>query len=162
MNVCIVYEDKKGNCRIVKPHPKFKQEWEDEGEALGRLWASSIPEISTFIVCSLSYIPQDKTFRDAWKKGDEHEPIKIDFQKAISIHRKRIQEAAERKIRQLDADFAQAVERRNLPDQVAVRRTQEILKTIHEMNVTHCKTVNDLKFCVPQVLHDVWNFYPLT
>lgn len=161
MKYRLIYETEDGYCRIVISDSLFQQEGESDESAMGRLYAKAIPGVIEFIATTHDRIPTDLTFRDAWKKGDKYEPIKIDFEKAISIHRKRLQEACQRKIAQLDDEFKLAVSKSNLPQQVAIRRTQEILQTLHHMNMTHCKTIQDIKFCVPKELHDVWGFYAL-
>ncbi len=157
----LVYEDVHGYCRIVVPNCQYRQPQETEENALGRLYLQAMPGVIEFIACSAEQIPKDLTFRDAWKKGDTHEPIKIDFPKAVEIHRERIKVAAAKKIVQLEADLEIALKGNSLPLQVALRRTCEILVNIHEvMNMTHCKTIDDVKFCIPKELHDVWFFYP--
>lgn len=161
MNRILIYEDESGYCRLIIPSEKFQQPKESEENALGRLYALAIPAICEFVACRPECIPQDQTFRDAWKKGDCHEPIKVDFEKSLFIHRGRLQQAAEQKIIQLEKQLALAQERQNLPQQVAIKATQKILKTIHEMNLTHCKTVDDIKNSIPKELKDVWTFYPV-
>lgn len=155
----LVYEDLRGYCRIVVPNDKYRQPKETEENALGRLFLQAIPGVIEFLACKEDKIPQDLTFRDAWKKGDIHEPIKIDFTKAVEIHRERLKEAASQKIFDLSVDLEIALKGNNLPLQVSLRRTSQILTTIHEMNMTHCKTITDVKYCIPRELHDVWNFY---
>jgi len=161
MKYRLLYENAEGRLQIVVPDPKFQQPREDDATCVARLYANALPGITEFIVCLPEDIPQDTTFREAWKKGDKYEPIKVDFIKAISIHRKRLQEACERKIKQLDADLERAKLKSNLPEQVAIKRTQEILATLHEMNLTHCKKIDDIKNAVPKELYDVWNYYPI-
>lgn len=155
----LVYEDAEGNCRIVSPDSLFKQEWESEADAIGRLWAAAMPEITEFIACSIDKIPSDTTFREAWKKGDANEPVKIDVDKCISIHRVRLREACQRKIEALGEQLSVAIMEDNLPQQVATKRTKQILATLHNMNLTHCKNDQDVKYSIPKEIHDVWNFY---
>ncbi len=156
----LVYEDLHGYCRVVVPNDKYRQPKETEEDALARLYLQSIAGVIEFIACDASKIPTDLAFRDAWKKGDLLEPIKIDFTKAVEIHRERIKEAAAKKIHQLEEDLIEAKKGSNLPLQVAIKRTCEILVNLHEvMNMTHCKSIADVKFCIPKELHDVWHFY---
>ena len=161
MNYRIIYEDETGYCRIIFPHERFKQNWETEQSALARLYQAALPGICEFIACDPDKIPQDTTFRDAWEKGNAKEPIRINFEKAIQIHRQRLEEAANLKIEQLNKELELAIEKDNLPQQVAINRTKNILRTIHEMNLTHCKNVEDIKQSVPAELRDVWKAYPL-
>lgn len=155
---CFVYEDKEGYCHILFPKENYKDTPTDLD--ITGFYNSHLSGVSEFFVTEMSKIPQDKTFRDAWKKGDINEPIKIDFHKAIQIHRTRLQEACKRKIAQLDSELERALEDDNLPLQVACRKTKKILRTLHEMDLTHCKTLEDIKNSIPKELHDVWNFYP--
>ena len=155
----IIYEDSEGNCRIICPDPRFKQKWESDDEALGRLYAAAIPDVIEFIVCAIEKIPSDTTFREAWKKGDLNEPIKIDLQKAMVMHRSHIQMAAEEKIKQLNTELDKAIEDDNLPGQVSVRKTKKILRSIHQMDLSHCKNSDDIKYSIPKELYDVWRYY---
>ncbi len=156
----LIYEDWNGYCRIVVPNDKYRQAKESEEEAVARLYYQGICGTVLFLACKEEKLPRDTTFRDAWKQGDVNEPIKIDFSKAMEIHRGRIKEAAKKKIEQLSQDLEVAIQKSNLPLQIAIRKTCEILLTIHEMNMTHCKTLHDIKYCIPRELHDVWHFYP--
>lgn len=157
MDYRIIYDDADGRCRIVTPDDKFQQVTETSESALARLYEVALPGVVEFLVCTPDKIPQDKTFRDAWKKGDKNEPIKVDFDKAISIHRERLQAACERKIAQLNQELEIALENDNLPQQVAIRRTKKILRTLQNANLTHCKTVEDIKNSIPNELKDVWS-----
>ena len=159
MQYRLVYEDSDGYCKIVVPDPKFQQIRENTDQAVLRLRNAAIPDVVEFFAVLPEFIPDDLTFRDAWKKGDIHEPIKIDFHKAIAIHRQRLKEAALRKIEQLEEEYPAAVKRDNKAEQVAIRRTQEALKKFHEANLTHCKTIEDLKYAIPRELRDVWSAY---
>lgn len=160
MHKRIVYEDCAGCCRIINPNPGFQQEWETDDEAIYRLYVCALRDVTEFFVCTPDKIPSDKTFREAWKKGTVDEPIKIDLVKSMEIHRSRIQEAAERKLGQLNAKLEIAIENDNLPEQVAIRRTKKILRTIHECDMSHCKTPEDVKYFILPELHDVWTLYP--
>ena len=161
LNKYLAFEDSEGYCHIVVPNANFKQPKETDALAISRLWAIAIPEVSYFIAFDKEKIPSDNAYRDAWKLGDINEPIKIDFDKALEIHRERIKKAAKLKIAQLWIEMEDAIRARNLPLQVSIRKTSFILETIHEMNLTHCKTLNELKSSVPKELHNVWNFYKL-
>lgn len=155
----LIYEDQNGYCRIVVPNPEFQQPKESDVEAIARLYALAIPSIVEFIACDEEMLPKDLTFRDAWRKGSVGEPIKIDFAKAEKIHRNRLLIAAENKIVELSDKLELALENDNLPEQVAIRATKKILRSIHLMNLTHCKTIEDLKYSIPRELHDIWHFY---
>ncbi len=159
MDKRLIYEDENGYCRIVIPSPSFKQAYENDEKAIGRLYTLAIPGVIEFLACDPERLPQDLCFREAWKKGTPKEPIKIDFEKAETIHRGRLHNAAENKIAQLNGQLEIALENDNLPEQVAIRGTKKILRSIHEMNLTHCKTVEDLKYAIPRELHDVWHWY---
>lgn len=158
----LVYEDKNGYCRVIVPTGDFKLSGETEEAAIGRVYALSIPDVVEFIACAPEFIPSDLFFRDAWRKGTVSEPIRIDLEAATIIHRDRLKQAAERKINQLAIHLEMAIENQNTPQQVAITKTRKILRNIHEMNLTHCKTAQDLKNAVPKELHDVWEFYALT
>ena len=155
----LVYEDQAGYLRIIVPNAKYQQPTESASEALGRLVAGHLPDVTIFIVCRPSEVPSDLTFRDAWYLGTVEEPIKIDFNKSIAIHRNRLKQACDKKIQELTKQMALAFEKSNLPEAVAIGRTTQILRTMHEMDLSHCKNVQDIKFSIPRELFDVWDFY---
>ena len=156
----LIYEDENGYCRIIVPSERFQQVNESEESAVGRLYSRVLPRSAEFIVCDPDLIPEDLSFRDAWKKGTPENPIQIDMQKSMEIHRKRIQGACERKIEQLEKDLEVALERENLAQATAIRRTKKILREIPEkINLTHCKTPSDIKYSIPKELQDVWTHY---
>lgn len=157
----LIYATENG-CKIVIPGPKYQQPKESDSDAIARLWAQSIPNVTEFIACKPQQLPTDLTFRDAWEKGDLNEPIRINLAKAICIHRERLQRAALCKIDQLSDELELALEAQDTPKCVSIRKTKSILRTIHEMNLSHCKTVDELKKSIPKELEDVWNFYPLS
>ena len=159
MEYRLIYEDTDGQCKIIVPDTHFRQPSESDEASIGRIYALAIPGVVEFIVCTPEKIPGDLVFREAWTKGDSHEPIKVDFDKAMAIHRRRLEEAAENKIEKLDKELDIALENDNLPAQVAIRRTKKILRTIHETNLTHCKKVEDIKWSIPKELYDVWVYY---
>lgn len=160
MQYRLVYEDHDGDCRIVVPDPKFQHIRENTDDAILRLRNAAIPDVVEFLAVKPDLIPEDLTFRESWQKGTKNEPIKIRWDKALLIHRERLKEASKRKIEALDKDHEKALERSDLPAQVGIRRTQKILETLHETwNLTHCKTVEDIKHSIPRELHDVWPYY---
>ena len=159
MNRVLVYEDTKGYCRVIYPASHFQCSWETEEDALFRLRETAIPETAEFLCCRQSVLP-DKTFRRAWKKGDTNEPVKIDMALCMEIHRERLRQASNSKISELDLQLERALEDDNLPWAVSIRRTKKALRSMHEMNLTHCKTPQDVKYSIPKELHDVWSFYP--
>lgn len=157
----LVYEDQSGYLRIIAPNAKYQQPLESETEALARLTAGHLPDVTTFIVCTPQMVPEDLTFRDAWYLGTVEDPIKINHQKAVAIHRGRLKQACDRKIEQLTKQMAIAFEKSNLPEAVAIGRTTQILRTMPEgMDMSHCKNVHDIKYSIPRELFDVWSFYP--
>ena len=162
MDRILLYEDTNKYLRIIYPNPKFQQPSETEHQALERLTGSFLPEVTKLIVCRPNKVPSEPFFRDAWRLGDESEPIKFDFALCLEIHRKRIQEAADKKIEQLSKELEIALENENTPQAVAIRRTNKILRTFGNIDLTHCKTIEDIKYSIPRELHDVWSLYPPT
>lgn len=159
MQFCLLYEDPSGFLKIAAPRGCKWASLASE-EAIQQLHDMAIPDCIEFIACRLDLIPEDRTFRDAWQKGSAQEPILINFERATAIHRNRLKEACDNKIGQLTKQMALAFEKSNLPEAVALGRTTQILRTIHEMDLTHCKNVHDLKYSIPRELFDVWDFYP--
>lgn len=159
MDFCLVYEDPTGKCRVITPCEKFQQLNETDTSAIYRASEMAIPGEVEFIKCSPDKIPSCKAFRLAWVKGDIKEPVKIDLEKALWIQRNYLLDACERKIAQLNLELERALEDDHLPRQVAIRATKKILRNLHEMNLSHCKTIEDIKQSVPRELHDVWSYY---
>lgn len=160
MQYCLIYEDSFGTCKIIVPRG---QEWASFANAedfIQQLHIIAVPNCVDFIACSIDMLPTDRTFREAWRKGTLESPIIVDFDKALAIHRERLFEACQDKMAQLREDLEIALEKDNLPEQVAIRRTMNILRTLHELNLTHCKTVDDIKRAIPRELFDVWHWYP--
>ncbi len=159
MDFCLVYEDDKGTLKIITPNEKFQQINETEASAVYRCAELAIPGEVEFIKCSSDKIPKDKSFRQAWRKGDINEPIKIDLEVALWVQRNYLVDACEKKIAQLNLELEKALEDDHLPAQVAIRATKKILRNLHEMNLSHCKTVDDIQKSVPRELRDVWSYY---
>jgi len=162
MQYCLIYEDKAGDCKIIYPEGDLWKVLTDEEKAIQHLRNLAIPDCVEFFAVKPDLVLKDETFRSAWKKGTIEEPIKVDFDKALEIHRHRIQEASEKKITQLSKELEIALENENTPQAVAIRRTIKFLRTFHNLNLTHCKTVEDIKYAIPKELHDVWSFYAPT
>lgn len=160
MEKCLIYEDESGYCRLIVPSKQFKQDWESIQNAMARLHNIAIPSVTEFYAVDIDQIPKDETFREAWVKGTIEEPIKFNLDKAKEIHKKRIQEACLKKIEQLNLDLEKALEDENTPAAVAARRTKKIFRTYHdEINLTHCKTIQDVKYAIPKELYDSWPYY---
>jgi hypothetical protein len=159
MDYRLIYEDKDGECRIISPDSKFRQVGESYESSFGRIYDKAMPDIIEFIACKEDKIPKDLTFRDAWKKGDKDEPIKINFQKCMVIHRKRLKEACERKMQMLQKELDALDHKKNVPLSLSLQRTILALSNLHEMNLTHCKTPHDIKYAIPKELWDVWPYY---
>ena len=75
---------------------------------------------------------------------------------SIEIHRNHIKDAAERKIAQLNKELEIAVEDENTLEQTAIKKTKKLLRTSHKMDLSHCKTIDDIKNSIPNELKDVW------
>jgi len=159
MKKCLLYEDVHGECRIIVPSSEFKQSWETTENAVGRLCEMALPEVADVLVCDIEKIPTDLTFRRAWKKGDCKDPVKIDLEIAKTIHRDRLRHSCAVKIEELDVQLEVAIENDNLPEQVALKKTKKILRNLHNCDLSHCKTANDIKYSIPKELHDVWVYY---
>ena len=160
----VVYEDEKGNCRVIVPAEDYQRQGETEEEALERLLKAALPIPVNGIVALIvpsEKIPTDFTFRDAWRFGDLEEPVKFDLEVCKRIHRERLKKAIEKKLAQLSDELERAIEDDHLPRQVAAKRTKKIMRTMHEMDLSHCKTPDDVKKTVPKELHDVWSFYEI-
>lgn len=157
---CLLFEDPKtGMLSIIEPMSRFQQDWESEAHMILRLSQIAIPDICQFISVEIGKIPTDLTFRVAWKLGDVNKPIKIDLNTAEKIHRENLATAAFKKALDLTKECIEAKKKQNLPLQVALQKTIRILGTVHNMDLTHCKTAEDLKYAIPKELHDVWTLY---
>ena len=161
MQLCLIYDDASGFCKIIVPKGDKWASLDSDEAAVRNLHAVAIPDCVEFIACRLELIPTDRTFRQAWRKGTAKEPIVIDFADALAIHRKRLEEACALKVEQLQRDLVLALEKDNLPEVVAIRRTSSIMRNLSvKTDLTHCKTVDDIKWSIPRELFDVWHWYP--
>lgn len=161
MDYCLLYQKEDGSLAILNPSPKYQQPGELDLDAIGRLHAQYLPDILAFIAIKRNKLPADPCFRDAWELGDQNEPIKINLGKCLKVHRQRLQAAADSKIAGLAKELKAAYDKANTPAQVAIQRTIAALSGIGEMNLSHCKTAEELKIAIPKELYDVWNFYPV-
>lgn len=160
IDYALVYE-RDGYCCILNPSPKYQQPGEWDLDAIGRLHANYLPNVVEFFAVKKELLPKDPVFRDAWEKGNVERPIRINLDKCILIHRDRLKQAAMVKIEQLNIELEEAEAKGNTPLCVSIKRTKPILRKMHEMNLSHIKTVEELKFAVPNELKDVWTFYSL-
>jgi hypothetical protein len=99
-------------------------------------------------------------FREAIIGNSEADKVDISFEKALDVHRNRLKESCANKINQLNEQLEIALENDNFTEATAIRHTKKILRSLNEtMNLTHCKTIEDIKYSIPIELHDVWNYY---
>lgn len=74
-------------------------------------------------------IPTDRTFRDAWKQGDNGLP-EVDMPKARVIHMKRIREARVAVFEKLDLDYMRADEAANGVEKADVAAKKQALRDL--------------------------------
>lgn len=104
----LVYQGDDGVAKIVVPSPSFIK----RGGTLQELEAKSVPETckGTCDLVDVSTIPDDRTFRNAWKTEKGKSIDGIDTNKALDIAKEKIREVRNPKLADLDIESIRADE----------------------------------------------------
>lgn len=139
MNV-IAYTAADGSLRVVVPMAKEKKADENEADFVARIRAKDVPSDATDVVeLNRSEIPQDREFRNAWKRGAATE-IEVDLEKAKTIQEQRIHNAKLRKAREL-------LEREMVGEDITLEKAK--LQAIDKTIVRTATSIDDLKALWP-------------
>ena len=89
----IIFENVDGTIGVVIPSPNWKGTIED-------LAIKDVPEGLSYQIVEDSTIPSDRTFRAAWRKGNN--AVDVDMPKAREIHMNNIRMSRDERLKELD------------------------------------------------------------
>lgn len=88
--------------------------------------------------------------------------VNLSLDEAKDRHRQRIKLASEIAQEDVNSKLEDAQENAKEAEIKALLSTRKILKTLHRMDLTHCKSIDDVNKTIPKELEYVWGFNPLT
>lgn len=96
-------------------------------------------------------IPEDRTFRNAWK--DTPKGIKVDMKKAREIHKGRLRSQRAPLLAALDTEYMRADEEGKVAEKKRIaKRKQELRDATDHPPIAKAKTPDELKAAIPPVL----------
>jgi len=107
-----VIKNPDGTCSIIVPSPKaVTQSLDDNGnklplrfESLDEIMAKSNPSAYPLRVVNVSFIPTDRTFRNAWTDNNPNDAVDVDMPKARGLWMAYIRKLRDDKLKQLDIE----------------------------------------------------------
>ena len=154
----IIYTDTEGRLWVVTPHINKRRlvdgviidQPEDitEDQALERS-VSRLPSGIDYQIVDESAIPQDRTFRDAWKAGNGK--VEHDMGKCRELHRERLRDLRKPKLDALDVDFMRALES-GAPTGAITAKKQALRDVTSDPRLDAAQTVEELKLVIPSAL----------
>ena len=109
----ILYTNAEGTVCVVTQVNKNK--------TLEELAAKVVPEGISYEIIEDSAVPNDRSFRDAWKQNSK--TIETDMTKAREVHKQKIRYSRELLLMELDVEFQKALETDD-----AAKKTEVIAK----------------------------------
>lgn len=98
-------------------------------------------------------IPEDRTFRNAWK--DTPKGITVDMAKAREIHKNRLRSKRAPLLAALDTQYMRADEEGNAAEKNRIaKRKQELRDLTADSSIARAKTPADLKAAIPRAVRD--------
>lgn len=133
----IIYTRDDGGMSVVIPSPN----WKGSMQALA---AKDIPAGRTYQIVEDTEIPQDRTYRNAWKEGEK--AIDIDMPKAREIFLNTVRVNRDAKLAELDVEVVKAVEKGESTTALATekQRLRDLPATL-SVELEKCKSVEDFK-----------------
>lgn len=171
MNEVIVYTTKDGQeTHIVAPAPRFVEESKAKGmsdqEILNYILIADVPsDAQTVEVIDRSVVPQDRTFRNAWKQTADLQGVEVDMPKAREIHMEKIRRVRDEKFAPLDQDWMKAMGQKDQTEADLVEAKRQKLRNIPQIvqsDVDVAKTPEDLKAIWPPELMFLQEVLPIT
>ena len=129
----IIYTTQKGTIAIVVPSPRFQGTMEE-------LAMRVVPQGSEYEVVTLAEIPPDRTFRDAWVKGNGR--VDTDIPKAKLIAHSKRREARDEEFKPLDIQ-ATIPSMANVAEQA--RQAIRDADAIKQISIDNASTPEELK-----------------
>lgn len=135
------------------PVDGVKAVWaETEEDFIARVSAKSIPADAINVqVVDESVIPQDRTFRNAWKVGNGC--VEHDLPKCREIHKQRLRELRAPKLAALDVEYMRALEAGDSAKAAEIASKKQALRDVtKDPAIAKAKTPDELKSVLPDVL----------
>jgi hypothetical protein len=110
--VCVTYENTDGTISVVYGTPELYARLGDDSEVANHLLHTAVPPHArpSAYVMDPRDVPQDRTFRDAWRKPPQGGPVGVDMDEARKIHMQTIREKRDEMLTELDIESLRAVE----------------------------------------------------
>jgi len=131
----------------------WKREPTDENviEEIARMSSGAGPQPSRYRRIAQADIPQDRTYRNAWK--DDGQAIVHDMAKAREIHRDRLRQMRVQLFEVNDIALADALAERDEPKRLEAIAQRNALRDVTKAPaIDAAQTVEDLKAAIPDVL----------
>jgi len=146
-----IFEDDEGNCCVICPSPNALK----NGAVLSEIFAKAAGGKSVDVIEG-SELPNDRYFRNAWKKGTNI--VSVDMPKARDIQMGIIREKRNEKLQEADIEWQREVESELLGNDVTVKKTSIANKkqTLRDLpatfDLTTATTPEELKLMIPTEL----------
>jgi len=153
MSLIITYMGDDGILKIVHPAPKAVAEAGKPEEEFLKDLAKRL-ELVEFDIIDAKELPEDRSFRDAWKQ--KNKKVKVDMPKAVDIQMDKLRHKRNKKLAELDVEYMRALEEDpKKAEEVAKRKRElrEMPKKI-EKEMKALKKPEDLKRFKPKMLED--------
>lgn len=148
MSKVIVYTREDGCVSLV--HPNYAARGEDtEGAFISKLIKRHVPAgASNIKVVDASELPQDKTFRNAWKQNGSK--IEVDMNAAREIQKQRIRQVRDPILAALDVEYIRAQEENNITkQQTIVTKKNELREAPSHSDLAAAASPEELKVVFP-------------
>lgn len=98
-------------------------------------------------------VPSDRTFRNAWVKGQGPNKVDVDMPKAREIHMTKIRKARDKKLADMDVQYMRADEAGNASEKAAIAQQKQALRDIPTtFDLSVATTPDELKALWPAEL----------
>src|SRR5262245_3316550 len=124
----------------------------DPADEIAKWGAEAQAAVVGYEPIELSAIPQDRYFRNAWKRAGRSK-VGIDMPKAREIHRNVLRRMREPLLARADVDYMRADEDGDVGAKGAVRARKQALRNVpQDPRIDAAKTPEQLRAIIPDVL----------
>lgn len=149
-----------GTCSVTVPtpamfNPKSRDrldlqergiEFKSDEEIYDWIQAKDAPGSSKILK---SELPEDRVFRNAWNHDVTSNKVKIDFNKAVDLHKNKLRELRTPKLAALDVEMMRAIEDGDQTKISSIKSKKQALRDITNIP-SDIKTVEALKTYIPK------------
>jgi hypothetical protein len=155
-NSRLVYTNESGGLSIVHPAPlahlkmipEFREMTQEAYEA--HVIERSIPQGVKFEILEAEALPQDRTFRNAWRKDKKN--ISIDLDAAKEIQKDKWREARKPLLEKLDLEYMRSLEAGDKAKQKEISEKKQALRDVTLTDLSAVNTPDELKAVWPKEL----------